>query len=117
MMGDRYEQPIIIGSNKRRAKVCHSPKRHIPMKFALAALLLLHPLLSTFAQESVDRAIIAKICDEGLNRLQAHNFFTHFTEVIGPRLTATPVYKDAVEYAQGKFKEWGSMKEDKCYRF
>ncbi len=77
------------------------------MKSALAALLILHSLLPVIAQEPVDRAIIAKIRDEGLNRSQVHQTFTHFTEVIGPRLTATPAYKTAAEYAQGKLKVWG----------
>jgi carboxypeptidase Q len=77
------------------------------MKSALAALLILHSLFPAIAQEPIDRAIIAKIRDEGLKRSQAHNTFTHFTEVIGPRLTATPAYKTAAEYAQTKLKEWG----------
>ncbi len=77
------------------------------MKFALAALLILHSLLPAFAQEPVDRAIITKIRDEGVNRSQVHHTFTHFTEVIGPRLTATPAYKTAAEYSQSKLKEWG----------
>ncbi|HYX31442.1 MAG TPA: M20/M25/M40 family metallo-hydrolase, partial [Pyrinomonadaceae bacterium] len=33
--------------------------------------------------------------------------FTHFTEVIGPRLTGTPAHKAAAEYARDKLKEWG----------
>ena len=78
---------------------------------SLAVLLLCTNLFiwpfTSFAQEPIDRAIIAKIRDEGLNRSQVHNTFTYFTEVIGPRLTATPAYKAAAEYAQGKLKEWG----------
>src|SRR5262245_245125 len=44
-------------------------------------------------QETIDREVISRIRDEGLNRSQAMETFTHFTEVIGPRLTATPAYK------------------------
>ena len=77
------------------------------MKPSLLTTLLLCNSLLGFAQEPVDRVIIGKIRDEGLNRSQAHKTFTHFTEVIGPRLTATPAYKTAAEYAQGKLKEWG----------
>jgi carboxypeptidase Q len=76
----------------------------------LAALLCLHSLLitpSARAQEPVDREMIAKIRDEGLNRSQAHAAFSHFTEVIGPRLTATPAYKAAAEWARDRLKEWG----------
>lgn len=58
-------------------------------------------------QEPVDRDIIAKIRDEGLNRSQVHETFTHFTEDIGPRLTGSPAHKTAAEWAQGKLKEYG----------
>ncbi|HEX9004153.1 MAG TPA: hypothetical protein VGB07_29845 [Blastocatellia bacterium] len=77
----------------------------------LAALLFLNGLLlptgSVQAQEAIDRYIVAKIRDEGLNRSQVHSTFTHFTEEIGPRLTASPAYKAAAEWAQAKLKEWG----------
>jgi len=77
----------------------------------LAVLLFLNFLLfpsgSALAQEPVDREIINKIRDEGLNRSQVHATFAHFTEEIGPRLTASPAYKTAAEWAQGKLKEWG----------
>jgi carboxypeptidase Q len=59
------------------------------------------------AQEPIDRELIAKIRDEGLNRSQAQETFSHFTEVIGPRLTGSPAYKAAAEWARDKLKEWG----------
>lgn len=59
------------------------------------------------AQEPVDRAVIAKIRDEGLNRSQVLKMFTHFTEVIGPRLTGTPQVKAASEYGKARLAEWG----------
>jgi carboxypeptidase Q len=58
-------------------------------------------------QEPIDREVIARIRDEGLNRSQALETFTHFTEVIGPRLTATPAYKNAAEWSRDKLKDWG----------
>lgn len=57
-------------------------------------------------QESVDRAVIAKIRDEGLNRSQVLKLFTHFTEVIGPRLTGSPQLKSAADYAAARLTEW-----------
>jgi hypothetical protein len=60
-------------------------------------------------QEPVDREMIAKIRDEGLNRSQAPETFTHFTEVIGPRLTATPAYKNAADFNVGKRSESASL--------
>jgi hypothetical protein len=62
---------------------------------------------TVFPQEPVDRAVIAKIRDEGLNRSQVEATFAHFTEVIGPRLTGSPAYKTAAEWARDKLKAWG----------
>lgn len=59
------------------------------------------------AQEPVDQAVIAKIREEGLNRSQVVETFTHFTEVIGPRLTASPAYKAAAEWARERLQAWG----------
>src|SRR5688572_10547127 len=33
--------------------------------------------------------------------------FTHFTEVIGPRLTGSPQVKAASEYGKARLAEWG----------
>src|SRR5215475_13945402 len=60
------------------------------------------PVQEPPVQEPVDIGVIAKIRDEGLNRSQALETFTHFTEVIGPRLTATLAYKNAAEWARDK---------------
>ncbi len=78
-------------------------------RYLLTAAVVWNSLFNypALAQEPVDRASIAKIRDEGLNRSQVHETFTHFTEDIGPRLTASPAYKTAAEWAQGKLKEWG----------
>lgn len=59
------------------------------------------------AQEPVDSAINAKIREEGLKRSKVYETFTHFTEVIGPRLTGTPAHKTAADYTRDKLKEWG----------
>lgn len=72
--------------------------------FILSSLLLALPLR---AQEPVDAAVNAKIRDEGLNRSQVYKTFTHFTEVIGPRLTGSPAVKAADDYSLGLLKEWG----------
>jgi hypothetical protein len=59
------------------------------------------------AQEHVDREMIAKIRDEGMNRSQVLKVFTHFTEVIGPRLTGSPQVKAASLYGKTRLTEWG----------
>jgi len=74
----------------------------------LAVWLGVLPIVSTApAQEPVDREMIARIREEGLKRSQVYKTFTHFTEVIGPRLTGTPAHKAAAEYARDRLKEWG----------
>ena len=74
----------------------------------LAVWFGLFPLVSTaFAQEPVDREMIARIREEGLKRSQVYTTFTHFTEIIGPRLTGTPAHKAAAEYARDRLKVWG----------
>ena len=62
---------------------------------------------TVFTQEPVDREMIARIREEGLKRSKVYETFTHFTEVIGPRLTGTPAHKAADEYARDRLKEWG----------
>jgi carboxypeptidase Q len=57
--------------------------------------------------EPVDRDVIAKIRDEGLNRSQVWKTISHFTEAIGPRLTGGPEVKAAAEYSRDLLKTWG----------
>ena len=74
----------------------------------LAVWLGLFAIIPTVcAQEPVDREMIAKIREEGLKRSKVYETFTHFTEVIGPRLTGTPAHKTAAEYARDRLREWG----------
>ena len=77
----------------------------------LLSSILLLVLFSTqealFAQEPVDAAINARIREEGLNRSQVMKIFSHFTEVIGPRLTGGPAVKAAEDYAVDLLKGWG----------
>ena len=69
--------------------------------------LLLALATSLSAQEPVDRAMIAKIRAEGLDRSKVDEVFNQLTNVAGPRLTGTPAYNAAAKYAQTKLAEWG----------
>jgi hypothetical protein len=75
--------------------------------FAAFICLSLLAAVPLYAQEPVDRDVVAKIRDEGLNRSQVLKMFTHFTEVIGPRLTGSPQVKAASEYGKARLAEWG----------
>ena len=78
--------------------------------FALICLLVLgSPLPITQAQtvEPVDYAMIGKIREEGLQRSQVMDHISWLSDVYGPRLTGSPAIKQASQWAQKKFKEWG----------
>lgn len=53
---------------------------------------------------------IHKIRDEGLNRSQVMETLAHLTEVIGPRLTASPAHKRASEWTRDRLAHWGCEK-------
>jgi hypothetical protein len=58
-------------------------------------------------QERIDRDTIQRIREEGLTRSQAMRLFDMFTTVIGPRLTASPEFKRAADWARERLAEWG----------
>src|SRR5881394_4526337 len=50
---------------------------------------------------------IEKIRDEGLNRSQAMQTLSYLSDVIGPRLTASPGMKRANEWTRDTLTKWG----------
>ena len=70
---------------------------------AAAALTVTAPVLA----QSVDRAAINKLIDEGSNHSQVMVTAEYLTDVIGPRLTNSPNMRKAEEWTQAKFREWG----------
>jgi hypothetical protein len=53
------------------------------------------------------QADIDRIRDEGLNRSQVMPTLSYLTDVIGPRLTASPNLKRANEWSRDKLTSWG----------
>src|SRR5262245_42404150 len=80
------------------------PTRHaLPMLRRLAILVVAAvPTLS--AQEPFDRAMVAKIRDEGLNRSHVWAMVDTLATVIGPRLTGSPAYMRSATWARDHFK-------------
>lgn len=62
-----------------------------------------------FAQkpEKVDTTIISKIKKEGFERSQVMDIMSMLTDVHGPRLTNSPGYHKAAEYAKNTLTAWG----------
>ena len=73
----------------------------------LAALSFLLPFCAIAQREKVDTTMISKIKDEGLNRSQVMNILGMLTDVHGPRLTNSPGYKRAADYAKSTMESWG----------
>ena len=69
-------------------------------------LLLLCTLIAGTAQAQ-DAATLARIRDEGMNRSRAIEYFDHLTNVIGPRLTGTPAYKQSADWSAARLREFG----------
>jgi carboxypeptidase Q len=59
------------------------------------------------AQETFDRAMVAKIRDEGMNRSHVWGMVDTLSTVIGPRLTASPAYMRAAVWARDHLTSWG----------
>lgn len=70
----------------------------------LASLPLATPGLG---QEPVDLQMIARIRDEGMTRSQVEGTFNQLTNVIGPRLTGSPAFKQAVDWTTALLSRYG----------
>jgi carboxypeptidase Q len=75
--------------------------------FAAPTLALLILVASPSAQDTVDRAMVAKIRSEGLDRSKVYATFNHLVTVVGPRLTATPEYKTAADWSREQLASYG----------
>jgi hypothetical protein len=80
---------------------------HIYSSFTLIVVLFLAHFSFAQSREKIDTAMVAKIKDEGLNRSQVMDILSMLTDVYGPRLTNSPNYKKAAEYAKKTMEEWG----------
>jgi len=75
-----------------------------PFAAAAAAAVVAIAVSSAHAQ---DPAVLARIRDEGMNRSHVVELFNHLTNVIGPRLTGSPAFKQAIDWTVVKFGEYG----------
>ncbi|MBI3194305.1 MAG: peptidase M28, partial [Ignavibacteriae bacterium] len=73
-------------------------KRFTFFSFLIVASFL--TLVQLSAQEKYDSAAIAQIKDEGMNRSLVMEFMSYLTDVYGPRLTYSPGYMRAAEWAK-----------------
>lgn len=77
--------------------------RTLPATAALALALVAAPL----AAQSVDRAQIARLIDEGFNHSQIMQTAQELMDGIGPRLTNSPGMRRAEEWTMARYRDWG----------
>ena len=82
-----------------------------PSHALLVALLTVAPAaaqVATQTSEKVDYDAIYKIKDEGFQRSQVMDTASWLTDVHGPRLTGSPSFKAAADWAVKRLTEWGA---------
>src|SRR5690349_19566745 len=78
------------------------------MKKLLLTMLVGACVLSAQAQtEVIDTTMVSKIKKEGFDNSQVMSILAMLTDLNGPRLTNSPGYKKAAEYAKNTMQSWG----------
>jgi hypothetical protein len=83
-----------------------TPSRRTLIAAALVGVLAM-PVGAQQAHENIDYDAIYRIKEEGFQRSQVMEITSYLTDVHGPRLTNSPNYKAAADYAVKKMTEWG----------
>ena len=74
---------------------------------ALAGLIAMPAAAQQPPQEKIDYDAVYRIKEEGFQRSQVMEITSYLTDVHGPRLTNSPNYRAAADYAVEKMNEWG----------
>jgi hypothetical protein len=72
-----------------------------------AAIAAIAVAATPLTAQTVDRAEVARILDEGLNRSQVMQTAQQLTDGIGPRLTNSPGMRKAEDWTANEFRKWG----------
>jgi carboxypeptidase Q len=78
-------------------------KRFLPL--CVVSVLLVCSFVWT--QENVDEAMVSRIWEEEINHSQVMEIVSYLSDVIGPRIPASPAIEKAYRWTAEKFKEWG----------
>src|SRR5260370_26587792 len=79
----------------------HTRSARLALAFATAVPLLL------IAAESVDLSVIQRVKTEAFEHSKVMDHMFYLTDVNGPRLTGSPNYKAAGDWAVSRLKEYG----------
>jgi hypothetical protein len=80
---------------------------HLGVAFVLVLTNLSVLGADTPTDDSKSKDVVARIRDEGLNHSQVSNTLSYLSDVIGPRLTASPNLKRANDWTRDKLSSWG----------
>src|SRR5262245_60964706 len=81
--------------------------RRILVVTLLGLSLVISGPVTAQSPEKVNLETIGKIRDEGLNRSQGMETLSYLTDVYGPRLTNSPNFRAASEWALKRLGDWG----------
>lgn len=93
---------------------CSQMMSLVKVRFLTVATVALIPLL-LFAEEKVDLSVLNRIKTEAFSKSKAMDTMFYLTDVYGPRLTNSPNFKAAGDWAVGRLKEYGltNVREEK----
>ena len=77
------------------------------IRLQAATALLFVFAFTLLAQDKVDLQMVQKIRDEGLNHSQVMETLSYLTDVYGPRLTNSPNWFKAANWAKDQLTKWG----------
>jgi hypothetical protein len=77
------------------------------MKTIPQVLVALVICCSAYSQEKLDMDAIGKIKQQGLEHSKVMDIAFQLTDVAGPRLTNSPGYFRAANWARGQLEKWG----------
>ena len=77
------------------------------MKRISVLLLFSFPTFINAQTENIDQAMMQKIRKEGLENSKVMDIAFHLTDASGPRLTASPGFMRAANYAKNQLAQWG----------
>jgi hypothetical protein len=75
--------------------------------FRIALVLCLTSVAATATQSPVDLGTVSRIKQEALSRSQVMDHVSWLADVYGPRVTGTPNYARAADWAARRMTEWG----------
>jgi len=73
----------------------------------VALLTFFAPTLLAQQRDAVDTALVSKFRKEGLKNSKVMEILSMLTDMNGPRLTNSPGYKNAANYAKSALESWG----------